>query len=236
MNAETDGVMSTVFLREPTEDYLAEWETDGKIQKHRFGCSGIDGITFAPIGNEMRLLVAYGIYGDITRTDNDHQVLLSYVPEELKPYETVLTAENIHENGPSSCKERFFIYTGNTNFGIQNMEYDPFTGDIFLAVYPGKKPCFPNFKMFVINGKKEPEDQLLNGLDGTVGKVLFLKETGLFKNTIYGYRFPYGSTGMASLGNGYFYFSEERSENGAFSSEIRLYRYTGDAEMPFIPH
>ena len=45
MNAETDGVMTTVFLREPTEDYLAEWEENGKLQKHRFGCSGIDGIT-----------------------------------------------------------------------------------------------------------------------------------------------------------------------------------------------
>ena len=236
MNAETDGIMTTVFLREPTEDYLAEWETGGNLQKHRFGCSGIDGITFAPIGNEIRLLVAYGIYGDTEREDNDHQILLSYVPEDLKSYETVLTAENIHESGPASCKERFFVYTGNTTFGIQNMEYDPFTGDIFLAVYPGKKTCFPNFKMFVIDGKKEPKEQALNGLAGMSGKVLSLKSCGLCEYAIYGYRFPYGSTGMASLGNGYFYFSEDRSENGAFSSEIRLYRYTGDAEMPFIPH
>ena len=235
MNAETDGVMTTVFLREPTEDYLAEWEENGKLQKHRFGCSGIDGITFAPIGNEMRLLVAYGVYSDLERTDNDHQVLISYVPEELKPYETVLTAENIHENGPSSCKERFFVYTGNTNFGVQNMEYDPFTGDIFLAVYPGRKPCFPNFKMYVINGRKNPEERPLGGLNGTKGKVLWLKEAGLCDNAIYGYRFPYGSTGMASLGNGYFYFSQDHSDKGAYSSEIRLYRYTGNAEKPFIP-
>ena len=235
MNAETDGVMTTVFLREPTEDYLAEWEEDGKRQKHRFGCSGIDGITFAPIENEMRLLVAYGVYSDLERTDNDHQVLISYVPEELKPYETVLTADNIHESGPVSCKERLFIYTGNTNFGVQNMEYDPFTGDIFLAVYPGKKPCFPNFKMYVIDGSKKPQEQLLNGLNGMKGKTLFLKEAGLCGNSVYGYRFPYGSTGMSSLGNGYFYFSEDHSEKGAYSSDIRLYRYTGDAEKPFIP-
>ena len=234
MNAETDGVMTTVFLRDPTEDYLAEWEENGKLQKHRFGCSGIDGITFAPIENEMRLLVAYGVYSDLERTDNDHQVLISYVPEELKPYETVLTADNIHESGPASCKERFFIYTGNTNFGVQNMEYDPFTGDIFLAVYPGKKPCFPNFKMYVIDGSKKPEEQLLNGLNGIKGKVLALKETGLCGNSVYGYRFPYGSTGMSALGNGYFYFSEDHSEKGAYSSDIRLYRYTGDAEKPFI--
>ncbi|MBR5186927.1 MAG: hypothetical protein IKW18_00525 [Clostridia bacterium] len=234
MNAETDGVMTTVFLREPTEDYLAEWEENGKVQKHRLGCSGIDGITFAPIENEMRLLIAYGVYSDLERTDNDHQVLLSYDPEKLKPYETVLTATNIHESGPSSCKERLFVYTGNTNFGVQNMEYDPFTGNIFLAVYPGKKPCFPNFKMYVIDGSKDPEVQPLKGLNGTEGKVLFLKEEGLCGNSIYGYRFPYGSTGMASLGNGYFYFSEDHSEKGSYSSEIRLYRYTGDTEKPFI--
>ena len=235
MNAETDGVMTTVFLREPTDDYLAEWEENGKIQKHRLGCSGIDGITFAPIENETRLLIAYGVYSDLERTDNDHQVLLSYNPEELKPYETVLTATNIHENGPASCKELLFVYTGNTNFGVQNMEYDPFTGDIFLAVYPGKKPCFPNFKMYVIDGSKNPKSQSLDGLNGMQGKLLSLKEAGLCGNSIYGYRFPYGSTGMASLGDGYFYFSEDHSEKGSYSSEIRLYRYTGDAEKPFIP-
>lgn len=235
MNAETDGVMTTVFLREPTDDYLAEWEENGKTQKHRLGCSGIDGITFAPIENETRLLIAYGVYSDLERTDNDHQVLLSYNPEELKPYETVLTATNIHENGPASCKELLFVYTGNTNFGVQNMEYDPFTGDIFLAVYPGKKPCFPNFKMYVIDGSKNPKSQSLDGLNGMQGKLLSLKEAGLCGNSIYGYRFPYGSTGMASLGDGYFYFSEDHSEKGSYSSEIRLYRYTGDAEKPFIP-
>ncbi len=235
MDAETDGVMTTVFLREPTEDYLAEWEENGKMQKHRFGCSGIDGITFAPIENETRLLVAYGVYGNTERTDNDHQVLLSYIPEELKPYETVLTAENIHENGPASCKERFFVHTGNTNFGVQNMEYDPSTGDIFLAVYPGKKSCFPNFKMFVIDGSKAPEERPLDGLNGLTGKMLFLKEKGLCRNSIYGYNFPYGSTGMIALGNGYFYFSEDCKENDAFSSKIRLYRYTEDTKIPFIP-
>ena len=231
MNAETDGLMTTVFLREPTEDYLDEWEENGKIYKHRLGCSGIDGITFAPIENETRLLVAYGVYGDVERADNDHQVILSYVPEDLKPYETVLTAKNIHESGPASCKERFFVHTGNTTFGVQNMEYDPFTGNIFLAVYPGKKPCFPNYKMFVIDGSKAPEEQVLEGLNGMKGQVLSLKKEG---SSVCGSYFPYGSTGMIALGDGYFYFSEDRKENGAYSSEIHLYRYTEDAEKPFV--
>jgi hypothetical protein len=89
--------------------------------------------------------------------------------------------------------------------------------------------------MYVIDGSKNPEVKPLNGLNETQGALLFLKETGLCSNSIYGYRFPYGSTGMIALGNGYFYFSEDHSEKGSYSSEIRLYRYTGDAEKPFMP-
>ncbi len=235
MNAETDGVMTTVFLREPTEDYLHEWEQNGEMRKHRFGCSGIDGITFAPFRGEMRLLVAYGVYGDIARQDNDYQVILSYEPEELRSYEDILRADRIHESGPASCKERFFIYTGNTNYGVQNMEYDPHTGDIFLAVYRGAKAHFPNFKMYVIDGSRAPRETALSGMEGVRGTTLSLREKGLCKNGIYGYNFPYGSTGMIALGNGYFYFSEDHGNNGEYSSDIRLYRYTGQAERPFEP-
>ena len=233
MNAEEDGVMKTVFLREPTDDYLYEWKQGDEICKHRFGCSGIDGMTFAPIRGEMRLLVAYGVYGDIDRKDNDYQVLLSYVPAELRSYEDVLRVDNIHESGPSSCKERFFVYTGNTTYGVQNMEYDPYTGDIFLAVYRGQKECFPNFKMFVIDGSKAPEEKVLLGMDGVCGMTLSVKEKGLCEKGMYGYRFPYGSTGMIALGDGYFYFSEDHGKNGEYSSDIRLYRYTGIADKPF---
>jgi len=235
MSAEADGIMQTVFLREPTEDYLYEWEENGVPGKHRFGCSGIDGITFAPIRGEKRLLVAYGVYGDTERTDNDYQVLLSYCREDLAPYESVLTARHIHENGPRSCRERFFVYTGNTTYGVQNMEYDPYTGDIFLAVYRGQKEAFPNFKMYEIDLSKEPEEALLRGMDGIYGTQLFLKERGLCDKGIFGYRFPYGSTGMIALGDGYFYFSEDHGSKGEFSSDIRLYRYTGQAEKLFLP-
>jgi len=84
MDAETDGVMKTVFLRDVWEDF----EAPG----HRYGCSGIDGTTIAPIpgttGPRDHLLVAYGIYGDNDRDDNDHQVILSYPLAELESYAT----------------------------------------------------------------------------------------------------------------------------------------------------
>jgi hypothetical protein len=37
---------------------------------------------------------------------------------------------------------------------------------------------------------------------------------------------------LLSLGDGYFYLSEPKSESGVHSSVIRLYRYTGE-EKPF---
>ena len=235
MDAEKDGVMTTVWLREVLEDYLAEWEEDGFRKKHRYGCSGIDGMTFAPAfeGEGMRLLVAYGIYRDLKREDNDYQVLLSYKPENLETYEDILTAENIHVNGPASCDERYFVYTGNTTYGIQNLEYDSYTGDIFVAVYKGTKPQYPNYDMFVIAGKQTPEIQELPGYYGEKGKVLALKEVGLTENNIYGYRFPYGQTGMYSLGDGRFYISESGYVDGYHESNICLYRYTGEGMTGF---
>ena len=233
MSAETDGVMMTVFLREPTEDYLYEWQDGEQTKKHRFGCSGIDGITFAPIRGETRLLVAYGIYGDLERNDNDYQVILSYMPSELRPHEDILRADHIHESGPLTCKERFFVYTGNTTYGVQNMEYDPYTGDIFLAVYRGWKEQFPNFKLFSVDCSAEPKETELLGMNGVRGSELFLAKKGRCRNGIYGYRFPYGSTGMIALGDGYYYFSEDHSQNGEYSSDIRLYRYTGEDKGPF---
>lgn len=238
MSAERDGVMTTVWLREATEDYLAVWEEHGKSMEHRFGCSGIDGITFAPVPGSMeerRLFVAYGVYGDKTRSDNDYQVLLSYRSETLLPFETILTSENIHTNGPDHCDTRYFVRTGNTEFGVQNLEYDAYTGDIFMAVYRGRKEQYPNYSLYVIDGKQPPHMEKLTGHDGVTGEVLFLKPAGLLdeKSGIYGYEFRYGSTGMASLRDGYFYFSEDHGENGEFDSHIRLYRYTGAVPTPF---
>lgn len=237
MDSEKNDIMHTVWLREPTEDHLAEWEENGQTKKHRYGCAGIDGITFAPAfeGEGMRLLVAYGVYGDNDREDNDYQVLLSCDPEELRKYETVLTSKNIHTSGPEHAGERYFVYTGNTTFGVQNMEYDKYTGDIFLSVYRGRKEKFLNYNLFRVAGGQTPKTEILRGI-GEEGKTLELAKTGLYdeKNGIYTHEFKHGSTGLFSLGDGYFYISEPKGEDGWYSSTIRLYRYTGEFK-PFAP-
>ena len=49
MDAEADGIMQAVYLNKVVEDYHAQVVNAGKPRLHRHGCSGIDGITFAPL-------------------------------------------------------------------------------------------------------------------------------------------------------------------------------------------
>ena len=48
MDAETDGVMTAVYLKEVVDDYYGTAVNGGREVKHRLGCSGIDGISFGP--------------------------------------------------------------------------------------------------------------------------------------------------------------------------------------------
>jgi len=150
MNAEKDDVMKTVYIKEAVDDYYAETVNNGQKLEHRFGCSGIDGVTFAPAFGQNRdgkkyLYVAYGIYGDTLRTDNDYQVILAYDTQDWKRYEQPLTQENLHKSGPEKPLHKYFLYTGNTSWGIQNLAYDKASGNLHAAVYKGKKSQYPNY-------------------------------------------------------------------------------------------
>ena len=208
MDAEKDGIMTAVYLKEVLDDYTAKG--------HRYGCSGIDGTTFAPLpGSDDKkryLYVAYGIYGDLDRTDNDNQVILRYDISDWKQYERSLNQSDMHSNGPSQCDEKYFVYTGNTRYGIQNLEYDPVTGYMFAAVYRGQKPQFPNYPMYVFD---------ISGSDISVAKIGKLHEG----SGIYGFDFPYGATGIISLGDGYFYFSQNYKNDNGYGSYIKLYKF-----------
>jgi len=228
MDAERDGIMTAVYLPEVLKDYYA----DG----HKYGCSGIDGLTFAPIAGDVNgkkyLYVAYGIYGDVTRDDNDYQVILRYNIDNWKNYEGSLNQNDMHRNGPETPDSKYFLYTGNTRYGIQNLEYDEVTNCIFAAVYRGQKETFPNFHMYVIDMKKPVTNEKLKNSD-ECGEVLHLAEIGQRdeKTGIYGIDFPYGNTGIISLGDGYFYFSEnytqDLADGKAFGSNVRLYKFDG---------
>ena len=223
MDAEKDGVMKAVFLKEVTDDY----------NEKRYSASGIDGTTFAPAPGEkdgkMFLYVAYGIYGDTARQDNDHQVILRYDISDWDAYLKPLNQLSMHRNGPEKPDGKYFVYTGNTNWGIQNLEYDKATGYLFAAVYPGDKDAFPNYPMFVIDRNREAKKSDLTGLseEGWTLSLANIGETDE-KTGISGIRFPYGSTGMISFGNGNFCFSRDFYENGAWGTDIGMYRFDGN--------
>ena len=242
MDSETDGIMTAVYLRDVVKDYNDEDEISGK--KHRYGCSGIDGTAYGPVfgapaDSKKKFMVAYGIYSNIDRGDNDYQVILQYDPSVFEKYALPLNQENPHHSGPDSCEEKYFLYTGNTTFGIQNIEYDAFSRNWIISVYKGKKETFTNFPLFVCDGKAPAHEGELVGRNGETGKILSLASLGQKsdKNELMGSFFPYGSTGIASLGDGYFYFSvpyEKREEKvGFFGSKVSLYKYSPETEDLF---
>jgi len=197
------------------KDYSKEVTSPGGVaKKHKYGCSGIDGITIAPgfgedVG-EKYLYVAYGIYSDLDREDNDYQVLLRY---------------RITESGISKSCKRYFIKTGNTNYGVQNLAYDPATNLLFMAVYRGKKSSYKNYDLFTVDMKQAPCRAKLDG----VGYAKSKKQL----NVTEGWIFPYGSTGMCPLGDGSWFISENGVKDSGQFCNARLYLWNGDKIKPF---
>ena len=224
MDAEADGVMSAIYLSEVTDDFKA----DG----HRHDCSGIDGVTFAPIPGEKGkkyLYVAYGIYGDVERDDNDSQVILRYDPSLFDKFAKPLNQKKMHRDGPKKPESKYFVYTGNTTWGVQNLEYDEENSLMLLAVYKGKKPKFPNYPLFFVDMSVRAK---------TVGEreYLTLKKIGKEHSPtgIWGSDFPYGSTGVISLGENKFYFSIPSESDGKWNAEIAMFSYDGNGNYNLI--
>ena len=230
MDAERDGIMRAAFLKRVTDDYLGTAE-NGK--PHVRGCSGIDGTAIGPTpgsaDGKPYLFVAYGIYSDHDREDNDYQVLARYDLAELDRCARPLSQSAMHKSGAEMKEELYFVYTGNTDFGVQNLEYDPYQNVYYLAVYPGSKPQYPNFPMFTVDASIPAKVQALRGQRGAEGKVLSLTADGILHEAsgVRGWRYPYGSTGFAALGGGYYYVSYEGRDAAGHNTTVRLCRRNG---------
>ena len=85
------------------------------------------------------LFVAYGVWGDNARTVNDNQVILMFDWRSFGDAAKPLSQAAPHHSGVRSA-ERFFLYTGNTTWGVQNLEYDSYLDAWIVAVYIVKKP------------------------------------------------------------------------------------------------
>jgi len=220
MSYDDEDLMSIYDLIDPFTDYKC---VVMDTLEHRFGCSGIDGISLGPepgrtAGDNNSLYVAYGIYGDTTRTDNDHQVIMRF---------DVTSGRPVYKN-------RYFVLTGNTTYGVQNMEYDPYTGYLFLAVYKGRKSCWPNHSLFAVDLSKVSYYSRLKGVPYISDTVPMLSLAEIPGTAVpCGWDFPWGSTGFLPMGGGLYYISQNYKRNGANGCKAVLYRWTGNPATPF---
>lgn len=218
----SEDIVRTVTLKEPKQYYDSSVTFEkknketGEITKttypHRYGVSGIDGVTFGPDfmkkSDKEYLTVACGIYSDTQRNDNNYQILLQYDVTDwwskyAKPYS--MTA---HTSGPEKANGRYFLYTGNTSYGVQTMEYFDELNIWILNCYAGDKEQFENFNIFAIDADVKPAYKKLKGQPKTdMQYVLSLYQDGTHdkKNDIYGWHTKYGVQGIAYMGDGLFY-------------------------------
>lgn len=239
MDYKTPGVMTALYMDEVVRDYVhdlsaGEHNNAPDSMGHRFGCSGIDGITFGPLPGDTSgkpyMLLAYGVYGNIARADNDYQVLLAFDPDTFDP--RPFDQNNPHTVAPA-VYQKLFVFTGNTTYGVQNLEYDRKTGDYWMIVYKGKKQGFINCPVYVIDGSKAPVlKPLALGDDpayqGETGLCLSLKEMGRYheESGVWGVPAMPGKadTGFISLGDDYFYAADSGKIGDEQYGRLELYR------------
>lgn len=253
IDAAKSEIFRTVYLPEVAKDYTADLNGDGvfdgdvaKTPDHRYGCSGIDGVSFGPkfghTDGPRFLTVAYGIYANPARTDNDHQVLLQYDITDWAHYARPLTEAAPHRSGPAEVHGKYFVRTGNTTYGVQNLAYDDAQQRWFLGVYRGTKPAFPNYLMFAVDARTAPEPGDLVGVPGPGGQgaerglLLALANDGL-RDPATGIRGwnQKADVGLQPIGQGLFYLARNSGQRGAQTGDLTLMRWTGDAAAPFVP-
>ena len=200
---------------EAAKDYLADVEVDGCVLKHRYGCSGVDGITLGPeFGSGSKaithLYLAYGVYGDTLRCDNDYNILLCYDLDDL-----------------SSPQHKYFIYTGNTKYGVQNLAYDPYTELMYMAVYKGKKSQFENFSLFAVDVNQKP-------YLGSLKDVPYHEDEAEQVDICGGWHFKWGSTGLCPIGDGRYYISQNAKTDEGQICSATLYVSSDCSDVPFV--
>lgn len=245
IHAQNSDIFRTVYLNEVVQDYTADMNHDGVFDgdkadtpDHRYGCSGIDGVSFGPRfgrkDGKHFLTVAYGIYANRNREDNNYQVLLQYdTARWWSQHAKVLNERTPHRSGPEKVDGKYFVYTGNTTYGVQTLTYDPLRTHWLMGVYKGIKGSFPNYTLFAVEATAQPVREELAGTGGK-GMVLPLAQKGL-QDVVTGIRgwHQKADVGVVALGNGLFYLTVNHIDQGMQSAELFLSKWTGEADSPF---
>jgi hypothetical protein len=190
-------------IEEVAKDYLDTVEVNGVTLEHKYGCSGMDGVAIAPgfgaKGKEKFLYVAYGVYGDTTRDDNDYNILLCFKMDDL--------AKPVH---------KYFVKTGNTRYGVQNMTYDADSERLYLAVYKGSKSQYPNYSLFSLDIHQKP---FMGKLENVPYEENDVEQVSVTEGSF----FKWGSTGLYSFGDGRWYISKNGKKDGYQFSDVTLF-------------
>lgn len=211
-DAVKGNLIRTVHLTHVWEDFKAKVKNNGKTYNRRYGVSGTDAMCFGPsfeTGKGYYLTISCGTTPQIDRTDNDYQVLVQYdVTSWWSKYGQPLRYDKVHHIGPKEIHGKFFVYTGNTYYGVQTMTYFDELNLWFLNVYVTRKDNFPKYNLFIVDGDIKPQEKALKGQEKKdIQKVLTLYQDGNLDNEtgIYGWKTAEGSRGMEYLFNGLFY-------------------------------
>ncbi|MDO5015751.1 MAG: hypothetical protein Q4E09_01880 [Eubacteriales bacterium] len=183
--------VDAVLLAEPTADFRDPLNDepssdDGTAVNndplgHRFGCSGIDGVTFARLpgddSDKIYCLVAYGIFANgeewQQRYDNNYNIIQVYDPEMFDEHYDPETGEgdsvlrrfvyergidmSFEENEALNAVDTYYVWTGTTTWGCQNLEAERDSRDIVLYTYSTPKKGWEKWSQadaaFVIDGE-----------------------------------------------------------------------------------
>jgi hypothetical protein len=243
MDAQTSDVLTTVFVPEVSKDYEADMNGDGVFAgntaltaDHRYGTAALDGIAFGPkFGSDnpkLYLTIAYSIYPNPLRSDNNHQVLLQYDVSDWGQYQQPFNESVPNHAGPAVYEGKYFVLTGNQVFGVQNLEYDQSLDLWLFTTYPTLKIlAYPLYTLFAISGSAQPTYQALKGV-GEDGYVLPLAPMGR-QHLISGVRGWLSlSFGIEAMGGGLYYLAGIALQGGQGAS-VRLARWTADTCDPW---
>lgn len=240
LDAVSCGLIRTVHLKDVFSDYSATVTVGAGQKKARYGVSGTDGICFGPsfkTGGGNYLTVACGIAPEPDRTDNDYQILLQYdVTLWWSLYSRPLSYTSYHKIGPA-CNGKYFIYTGNTNYGVQTLSYFSDFNVWLLNCYATTKSSYNKYTLFVVDGDVPPKQGTLIGQTTTDNQqLLTLYADGDYDaaHGIYGWYSEKGNLGMDYMGDGLFYIIHPYSTwYGTETAVAYLYVWDPSQKSPF---